>query len=159
MKQRQKLLTEEQWELVEPMLPPPKRRRDNRGRPWASNRGCFEGILWVLQTGAAWRFLPDKFPSPSTCWRRLKQWEDEGVWLQAWRTLLGALDQEGLLKWDEAFLDGSFAPATKTGTGDCRSRLRFRSAARAPAPPRYRTDRALSGEQPTSAVRRQTQAP
>src|SRR5437667_5450925 len=97
MKKRQKLLTDEQWELVEPMLPPPKRRRDNRGRPWASNRACFEGILWILQTGAAWRFLPDEFPSPSTCWRRLKQWEDEGVWLNAWRTLLGALDEEGLL--------------------------------------------------------------
>jgi transposase len=81
------------------MLPPPKRRRDNRGQPWASNRGCFEGILWILQTGAAWRFLPDEFPSPSTCWRRLKQWEDKGVWLNAWRTLLGALDEEGLLKF------------------------------------------------------------
>ena len=52
MKKRQKLLTDEQWELVEPMLPPPRRRRDNRGRPWASNRACFEGILWILQTGA-----------------------------------------------------------------------------------------------------------
>src|ERR1700687_684260 len=82
-------------------------------RPWASNRGCFEGILWILQTGAAWRFLPDEFPSPSTCWRRLKQWEEEGVWLNAWRTLLGALDEEGLLKWEETFLDGSFAPAKK----------------------------------------------
>ena len=113
MKKRQKLLTDEQWELVEPMLLPPWRRRDNRGRPWASNRACFEGILWILQTGAAWRFLPDEFPSPSTCWRRLKQWEDEGVWLNAWRRLLGALDEEGLLKWDETFLDGSFAPAKK----------------------------------------------
>src|SRR6266851_9199275 len=113
MKKRQKLLTDEQWELVEPMLPPPRRRRDNRGRPWASNRACFEGILWILQTGAAWRFLPDEFPSPSTCWRRLKQWEDEGVWLNAWRRLLGALDEEGLLKWDETFLDGSFVPAKK----------------------------------------------
>jgi transposase len=73
------------------------RRRDNRGRPWASNRGCFEGILWILQTGAAWRFLPDEFPSPSTCWRRLKPSEDEGVWLNAWRMLLGALDEEGRL--------------------------------------------------------------
>ena len=81
--------------------------------PPAPNRACFEGILWILQTGAAWRFLPDEFPSPSTCWRRLKQWEDEGVWLNAWRALLGGLDQEGLLKWDEAFLDGSFAPAKK----------------------------------------------
>jgi transposase len=113
MKKRQRLLTDEQWELVEPMLPPPRRRRDNRGRPWASNRACFEGILWILQTGAAWRFLPDEFPSPSTCWRRLKQWEEEGVWLNAWRRLLGALDEEGLLRWDETFLDGSFAPAKK----------------------------------------------
>src|ERR1700674_1182407 len=101
MKKRQKLLTDEQWVLVEPMLPPPRRRQDQRGRPWASNRACFEGILWILQTGAAWRFLPDEFPSPSTCWRRLKQWEDEGVWLNAWRRLLGALDEEGLLRWGE----------------------------------------------------------
>jgi transposase len=113
MKNRQKLLTDQQWELIEPLLPVPRLRRDRRGRPWASNRACFAGILWILQTGAAWRFLPEAFPSPSTCWRRLKQWEDEGVWLEAWRALLGALDAEGLLKWDEAFLDGSFAPAKK----------------------------------------------
>jgi len=43
----------------------------------------------------------------------LKQWEETGVWLKAWRALLGALDEKGLLKWDEAFLDGSFAPAKK----------------------------------------------
>jgi transposase len=49
-------LTDAQWELIEPLLPEPKRRKDNRGRPWASNRACLEGILWVLQTGAAWRF-------------------------------------------------------------------------------------------------------
>jgi len=90
-------LTDEHWQLIEPLLPEPKRRQDNRGRPWAANRACFEGILWILQTGAAWRFLPDEFPSPATCWRRLKQWEDEGVWLDAWRALLGALDDEGLL--------------------------------------------------------------
>jgi transposase len=113
MKKRQKLLSDEQWELIGPLFPEPRRRKDNRGRPWAENRACFEGILWVLQTGAAWRFLPGEYPSPSTCWRRLKQWEEEGIWLHAWRTLLGALDAEGLLKWDEAFLDGSFAPAKK----------------------------------------------
>ncbi len=35
------------------------------------------------------------------------------MWLSVWRALLGALDQEGLLQWDEDFLDGSFAPAKK----------------------------------------------
>ena len=58
MKDRQKLLSDEQWELIEPLMPLPKRRPDQRGRPWARNRDCFEGILWILQTGAAWRFLP-----------------------------------------------------------------------------------------------------
>jgi transposase len=113
MKKRQKLLSDEQWELIEPLFPRRRRRGDKRGRPPAANRACFEGILWVLQTGAAWRFLPDEFPSPSTCWRRLHQWQEEGVWLDAWRALLGGLDEEGLLRWDETFLDGSFAPAKK----------------------------------------------
>jgi transposase len=113
MKKRQKLLSEEQWQLIEPLLPKPRPRRDKRGRPPAPNRACFEGILWILQTGAAWHFLPDEFPSPSTCWRRLQRWQEEGVWLDAWRALLGGLDEEGLLQWEETFLDGSFAPAKK----------------------------------------------
>lgn len=111
------LLTDEQCELIGPQFPEPKRRKDRRGRPAAPNRGCLVGILWVLQTRAAWHFLPDEYPSRSTCWRRLKQWEEDGVWLRVWRTLLGALDEEGLLKWDEAFLDGSFAPAKKGRRG------------------------------------------
>ena len=112
-KTRFQLLNDAQWELIEPLLPAPMRLKDKRGRPWASNRVCLEGILWILQTGVAWRFLPDKYPSPATCWRRLKQWEEQGVWLDAWRALLGALDGKGLLKWEECFLDGSFAPAKK----------------------------------------------
>lgn len=117
MKKRQKLLTDGQWELIASLLPEGRRRKDSRGRPWASNRACFEGILWILQTGAASRFLPDEFPSPATCWRRVKQWHGDDIWLDAWRTLLGALDAEGLLKWDETFLDGSFAPAKKGRCG------------------------------------------
>jgi transposase len=113
MKNRQKLLSDEEWELIGPLFPELRRRKDNRGRPWAENRACLEGILWVRQTGAAWRFLPGEFPSPSTCRRRLKRWEEDGIWLNAWRIRLGALDAEGLLKWDQAFLDGSFAPARK----------------------------------------------
>src|ERR1039457_5318384 len=99
MKKRQKLLTDEQWDLIEPLFPPPKQRRDKRGRPPAPHRACFEGILWILQAGAAWRFLPHEFPSPSTCWRRLQQWEEEGVWLEAWRTLLRIVKPEIVIAW------------------------------------------------------------
>ena len=86
---------------------------------------CLEGILRVLQTGVAWRFLPDKYHLPATCWRRLKQWEEQGVWLDAWRALLGSLDGEGLLNgkrrsWTAASprpKRGSPVGTTKRGKG------------------------------------------
>jgi transposase len=51
-----------------------------------------EGILWVLRTGARWRDLPSEYPSGVTCWRGLRRWEYEGVWLEAWQQLLAALN-------------------------------------------------------------------
>lgn len=113
-RRRKPLLTDEQWEQIEPLLPAlPKRKKG--GRPWTANRSCLEGILWILRTGARWQDLPDKYPSPSTCWRRLQLWEDEDVWLDIWRAFLRTLDARRQLDWSEAFADGSFAPAKKGG--------------------------------------------
>ncbi len=68
---RQRMLTDEQWAKIEPLLPKLK----SRGRPWRESRKVVEGILWILRTGARWRDLPELFPSPATCWRRLQRWE------------------------------------------------------------------------------------
>lgn len=106
------LLSEAQWAVLEPLLPvlPPNPRG---GRPWADARKVFEGILWVLRTGARWKDLPAQYPSPATCWRRLRDWEEAGVWLALWRAFLATLDARGRLAWEETFADGSFAPAKK----------------------------------------------
>jgi len=105
-------LTNEMWEKIDPLLPDlepgPK-----GGRPWADNREVFEGILWILRTGARWRDLPPEYPSPATCWRRLHKWEEEGIWRDAWQEYLGQLDADGLLDWEEVFIDASFSPAKK----------------------------------------------
>src|SRR5271170_6784742 len=90
---------------------PPKQRKG--GRPWIENRRVLEGILWILRSGARWQDLPEKFPHPSTCWRRLRDWEERGVWLNIWRSFLSELNERQQLKWSESFLDGSFAPAKK----------------------------------------------
>jgi len=112
MARRRKFLTEEQWEKIEPLLPElPRNQRG--GRPWIENRRVLEGILWILRTGAPWADLPSEYPSPSTCWRRLRMWEEEGVWLKIWRAFLKQLDERQQLKWGESFMDGSFAPAKK----------------------------------------------
>ena len=106
------LLTEAQWKKIAPSLPkPPKRRKG--GRPWIDNRRVLEGILWILRSGARWQDLPEKYPHPSTCWRRLRDWEERGVWLNIWRTFLSELNERRQLEWSESFLDGSFAPAKK----------------------------------------------
>jgi transposase len=107
-------LTDEQWEKIAPLLPEakPSSRGGPKPRP---NRPCFEGILWMLRTGARWKDLPPQYPSPSTCWRRLRDWEEQDVWLKAWRAFLAQLDAQGQLDWAEAFADGSFAPAKKGG--------------------------------------------
>jgi len=72
-----------------------------------------DGILWVLKTGARWRDLPEGYPSGSTCWRRLRRWDEDGTWLQLWRAFLGQLDARGRLSWENTFIDGSFASAKK----------------------------------------------
>jgi transposase len=105
-------LTDERWEKIATLLPKSKTGKKG-GRPRADNRKVFEGILWILRTGAPWGELPKEYASASTCWRRLKEWEEQEVWLRAWRALLSELDKNEQLDWSEAFVDGSFAPAKK----------------------------------------------
>ncbi len=107
-----RLLTDPQWEKIRPLLPKPP-RHGHGGRPRAADRKVLEGILWILRSGARWQDLPEEFPHPSTCWRRLRNWEEQGVWLNIWRAFLGELNERQQLQWSESFLDGSFAPAKK----------------------------------------------
>ena len=71
MASRRVRVTGAQWAKIEPLLPRLPRTRKG-GRPWAGNRAVIDGILWVLKTGARWCDLPAEYPSPSTCWRRLR---------------------------------------------------------------------------------------
>ncbi len=107
-------LTDEQWRKLKPLLPELKPGRQG-GRPWADNRAVFEGILWVLRSGARWKDLPPEYPSPATCWRRLAKWEIEGIWENAWHEYLKQLDSKNLLGWEECFIDATFMPAKKGG--------------------------------------------
>ena len=77
------VLDDELWKLVEPLLPPPKkRRRRNPGRKPKDHRSVLTGILFVLKTGIPWEYLPKEMGCGSgmTCWRRLRDWQEAGVW-------------------------------------------------------------------------------
>jgi len=108
-------LSDEQWSLIADLFSNPE--PDPRGgRPRADVRRCFEGIVWILRSGARWKDLPRSFPSYVTCWRRFVEWSGEGVWDRAWRRLVNRLDRQGEIDWEQGFADGTFASAKKGAT-------------------------------------------
>ena len=108
-------LTDSQWEKVESILPKDRVRSDGRGRPWADRRAVFNGILWVLRTGAPWQDMPERYGSHQTAHRRFQNWVRSGVMEELLRVLAKHLQEEGGLDLKECFVDGTFVPAKKGG--------------------------------------------
>jgi transposase len=67
--------------LIQPLLPP-LARRPKGGRPRLPDRACLTGILFVLRSGMPWEMLPQELGCGSgmTCWRRLRDWQEAGIW-------------------------------------------------------------------------------
>jgi transposase len=132
----QALLTDELWEIVEPLLPPPKPRRfRNPGRKPIGPRQCLTGILFVLKTGIQWEDLPLEMGCGSgiTCWRRLHAWQEAGVWTRLHHVLLERLQAAGQIDWSRAVVDSSSIRAVGAG-GKNRSQPHRSSASRQQAP-------------------------
>jgi transposase len=107
-----KLVTDELWEVIEPLLPeePPKPKG---GRPRIDDRAALSGILFVLKSGIPWEMLPQEMGCGSgmTCWRRLKEWHEAGVWESLHRRLLDRLGEADQIDWERASLDSASVPA------------------------------------------------
>ncbi len=108
-------LTDEQWQVLEPLIPEPIRREDGKGRPRREPRAVLEGICWILRTGAQWADLPERYPPYQTCHRRFQEWERNGVLWQILKSLAQDLEQRGELDLSECFIDGTFVAAKKGG--------------------------------------------
>ena len=110
------LVSDELWEIVEPLLPeePPKPKG---GRPRLDDRAALTGILFVLKSGIPWEMLPQEMGCGSgvTCWRRLKEWQEAGVWERLLSVLLDRLGGDDQIEWERASLDSAIIPA-KRGT-------------------------------------------
>ena len=109
------LLSDALWAVVEPLLPkqPPKPRG---GRPRVPDRAALTGILFVLRSGIPWEMLPPEMGCGSgmTCWRRLRDWHEAGVWEALHLTLLDRLGVAGEIDWSRAALDAQAVPAPGT---------------------------------------------
>jgi transposase len=134
------LLTDELWEIIEPLLPAPKSRLRG-GRPPVPDRQVLTGVLFVLKTGIPWEDLPQEMGCGSgmTCWRRLRDWHEAGVWDRLHRILLAELRSADLIDWSRAVVDSASVRALFGGQKPVPTRRIAEKAARSTTRLRMRT--------------------
>jgi transposase len=107
-------LTDEQWQLVEPLIPHKKART---GRPPKDRRLMLNGTFWTLCTGAPWRDVPDRFGPWQTVYDHFSRWRREGVFAKVIEALQIKLDQRGLIDWELWCVDGANVRAARAAAG------------------------------------------
>jgi transposase len=115
------LVDNDLWAEIEPLLPPRKPRRFRfPGRKPIENRLALTGILFVLASGIPWEMLPQEMGCGSgmTCWRRLRDWQNAGVWQKVHRVLLEKLHQADKIDWSRAVVDSGSLRAVGGGEKD-----------------------------------------
>jgi transposase len=93
-------LSDFEWDVVRPFLPP----RSRVGRPRADDRMVLNGILYVLTTGCRWMDMHLEYGSYKTAWKRLKKWQDEGVWDSIFKAL-ASIREHGVVSVDSSTVE------------------------------------------------------
>jgi transposase len=97
-------VTDEQWECLEPLLPPCK------GRPGGGQRAFFNALLWMANTGAPWRDLPERLGKWNVVYQRYAYWCDKGHF----ERLFQGVQQSDL---EEVMLDSTCCRAHQASAG------------------------------------------
>ena len=113
------LVPDELWALVAPLLPAPPRPPYGGRHRTISDRACLAAIVYMARTSTPWRLLPARelgCGSPATCWRRLTEWANAGVFEQLHLVVLDRLGEQGQLDWERASVDTMSVRAKRGGT-------------------------------------------
>jgi transposase len=112
-----RLVPDELWALVEPLIPPFPPRAQGGGTAAVEPRAVFAAIVYVLTSGCAWRMLPGSFGVDfRTAHRRFGQWTRAGLWRRVHVAVLDELGACGELDWSHAILDAASVRARKGGS-------------------------------------------
>ena len=104
-----KLLPDDRWAVIEPLLPPPPPSSPNGGRPRLGDRPALTGIRFVLRTGRPWEDLPAErgCGCGMSCGRRRRDGQADGTWTRIHAERLARLPAAGKLGWPKCVIDSS----------------------------------------------------
>jgi putative transposase len=72
-------LTDKEWQIIKPLIPPPK----PGGHPRTVDmREVVNAVFYLLRTGCSWEMLPHDFPPYSTVYYYFRRWQRRGLWEQ-----------------------------------------------------------------------------
>ena len=106
MDMRRYEVTDEQWEKIKELLPPKK-----TGRSFKNLRNTFNGILWVMCTGASWRDIPERYSKWNTIYKCFAHWANLGVFEKIFEKLSSEKD------FAELSIDSTYVKAHKVASG------------------------------------------
>jgi len=106
-------LTDEQYELIEPLLP----KSGGVGRPWADHRQVLNGLFWKLSSGASWRDIPERYGPWQTIYERYTAWRADGIWTRIVQALQVKLDATGHINWAQWNIDSTLIRASRAAGG------------------------------------------
>jgi len=106
-------LTEAQYTLIEDLLP----ENGKRGSQWQEHRRVLNGIFWILNSGAQWRELPERYGKWNSVYQRFNRWSGNGLIAQLLERLHLRLNDEGFIDHDTWLIDSTIVRASRSAAG------------------------------------------
>ena len=113
-----RLLPDQLWQRIQPLLPPPPSHARGGAPRTVSDRACMAAIIFMARTSTPWALLPvGEFGcgSVTTCWRRFAEWAAAGVFERLQELLLDELGEAGQLDWSRISVDSVSLRAVRGG--------------------------------------------
>ncbi|WP_107486547.1 MULTISPECIES: IS5 family transposase [unclassified Streptomyces] len=130
-------LTNREWSLLEPHLPP----SGGRGGRWNDHRTVVNGILFRIRTGVPWRDLPERYGSWKTVYERHRRWSADGTWDRILQSVQADADLVGRIDWSMVGVDSTSCRAHQHAAGA--RKVRPRVPKKRTTPRHHRPDEGL----------------